>query len=149
MGEIAVARESGTLQTLLGSCLGLAFYDRRLKLGGLAHIVLPDSQGGGVHPGKFVDTAVPALISGLQDLAPRERLSLQAKIAGGANMFAFADPLGAIGAQNIQAVERVLGERRIAIVARHCGGGQGRRMTLDIATGTVTIQVVGAAATTM
>jgi chemotaxis protein CheD len=149
MGEIAVARETGTLQTLLGSCLGLALYDRRLKLGGLAHIVLPDSQGADSHPGKFADTAIPALVSGLQELAPRERLSLQAKIAGGANMFASADPHGTIGSQNVQAVERILDEQRISIVARHCGGEQGRRMTLDIATGTVTIQVVGAAATTM
>jgi len=149
MGEIAFARDAGSLQTLLGSCLGLALYDRRLKLGGLAHIVLPDSQGANAHPGKYADTAVPALVSRLQQLAPQERLSLQAKIAGGANMFASADSLGTVGAQNVQAVERILGEQRISVVGRHCGGEQGRRMTLDIATGTVTIQVVGAAATTM
>ena len=41
MGEISVARNDGTLRTLLGSCLGVALYDRRLKLGGLAHVVLP------------------------------------------------------------------------------------------------------------
>ena len=28
MGEMAVAREDGVLRTLLGSCIGLALYDR-------------------------------------------------------------------------------------------------------------------------
>jgi chemotaxis protein CheD len=85
----------------------------------------------------------------MRDLAPRERLSLQAKIAGGANMFVTADTRGTIGAQNIAAVERLLDELRIPISARHCGGEQGRRMTLDVATGTVTIQIVGEPAMTI
>ena len=45
MGEIAVATSEGVLRTLLGSCIGLVLYDRRARAGGLAHIVLPDSQG--------------------------------------------------------------------------------------------------------
>ena len=41
MGELAVCQNGDCLRTLLGSCLGVALYDRRLKLGGLAHVVLP------------------------------------------------------------------------------------------------------------
>jgi len=144
MGEIAVARNDGVLRTLLGSCLGLALYDRRLKIAALAHIVLPDSQGREGIPGKFADTAVPAMLRQMQQLAAGEALRPCAKIAGGANMFTASAGANTIGEQNIRAVERVLGALRIPVIARDCGGEQGRRMTLDTTTGVVTIEIVGA-----
>jgi chemotaxis protein CheD len=149
MGEIAVARTSGVLRTLLGSCLGLALYDRRFKVAGLGHIVLPTSLGRTATPGKFADTAVPAMIRQMQELVVEERLKLHARIAGGANMFINADSSNTIGVQNVQAVERLLDELRIPIIGRHCGGEQGRRMMLDAATGIVTIDIVGAETTTL
>jgi chemotaxis protein CheD len=149
MGEIAVARSNGVLRTLLGSCLGLALYDRRLKVGALAHIVLPDSLGRAENPGKFADTAVPAMIEQMQTLVEDTSLKLRAKVAGGANMFINADASATVGTLNVQAVERVLDELRIPIVGRHCGGEQGRRMILDTATGVVTIEIVGAEIVTL
>ena len=149
MGELAVARTNGVLRTLLGSCLGLALYDSRLKVAGLGHIVLPASQGRNTTPGKYADTAVPELIRQMQALVSEERLKLRAKIAGGANMFVSADSSNTIGAQNILAVERLLDELRIPIIGRHCGGELGRRMLLDATTGMVTIDVVGAESTTL
>jgi chemotaxis protein CheD len=149
MGEIAVARTSGVLRTLLGSCLGLALYDRRHKVAGLGHIVLPMSKGRTDTPGKFADTAVPAIIRRMHELVEQLPLQLHAKIAGGANMFVSADADNTIGVQNLQEVERLLDELRIPIIGRHCGGEQGRRMMLDAATGIVTVDVVGAETTTL
>lgn len=149
MGEIAVARAGSTLRTLLGSCLGLALYDRRLQVGALAHIVLPsapDSQG---KPGKYADTAVPAMLARLRELTNGDRLRLEAKIAGGANMFAAADIGNTVGVQNLQAIERLLAEHRIPIAGRHCGGEQGRKMIFDLTTGVVTIDIVGAETVTL
>lgn len=142
MGEIAVARDSGVLRTLLGSCLGLALYDRKLRIGALAHIVLPVAPDRAEKPGKYANTAVPAMIGRMQELATAP-IRLHAKIAGGANMFAAADSENTIGRQNVDAVERILAELRITVIGRHCGGEQGRRMMLDIATGIVTIDIVG------
>jgi chemotaxis protein CheD len=144
MGEIGVARNSGVLRTLLGSCLGLALYDRRLKVAGLAHIVLPAALGRTEHRGKYADTAVPEMIRQMQELAGEQPLKLCAKIAGGANMFTSVDASNTIGVQNVQAVENLLGDLRIPIIGRHCGGEQGQRMMLDTATGIVTIDIVGA-----
>ncbi len=149
MGAIGVAQGDSVLRTLLGSCLGLVLYERRLRIGGLAHIVLPTAPAGPCElPGKFVDTAVPALIRKMEQLADGASLKLWAKIAGGANMFTTA-AAKTIGAQNIEAVELVLQEWRIPVIARHLGGESGRRMALDTATGTVTIDVVGADTITM
>ncbi len=62
MGQIAVASESGTLRTLVGSCVSVALYDPKLHLAGLAHILLPESHGTTKEPGKFADTAITELL---------------------------------------------------------------------------------------
>jgi len=143
MGEIGVCREQGSLRTLLGSCLGVALFDRRLRIAGLAHIVLPKSIGASELPGKYADTAVPELIRRMQELASGETLRLSAKLAGGARMFNSTSQAATIGEMNAEAVERILGELRITIVGRHLGGEQGRRMTLDVSSGAVTIEIAG------
>ena len=149
MGAIGVAQNNGSLRTLLGSCLGLVLYERRLKIGGLVHIVLPKAPEGRCEtPGKFVDTAVPALIRKMEERAGGATLKLCAKLAGGANMFQTTATY-TIGEQNIAAMEQLLQELRIPVIGRHLGGEQGRRMTLDTATGTVTIDVVGAETITL
>ena len=141
MGEMSVAWKGGELRTLLGSCIGLALYDRRHKVGGLAHIVLPQAQGKTDRPGKFVDTAIPSLVEQMEKLAGN-KLKLTAKLAGGASMFS-TTVAAKIGLQNIESCQRLLGELGIPIVAEHCGGEQGRRMTLNTANGAVVIEIVG------
>ncbi len=141
MGAMSVDAGGNPLRTLLGSCIGLALYDRRLRVGGLAHIVLPDSRGKTDHPGKFIDTAIPTLIQEMEDLAG-QKLRLTAILAGGASMFSKNIAAG-IGLRNIQSCERKLSELRIPITAKDCGGEQGRRMTFDTASGKVVIEIVG------
>lgn len=143
MGELATAQGAGVLRTLLGSCLGVALYDRRLKIAGLAHVVLPKSNGATELPGKYADTAIPELLRRMAALATGEFLRPTAKLAGGANMFAATSAPGTIGEQNGAAVEALLAAHRVPIVARHLGGEQGRRMSLDTSTGLVTIEIVG------
>lgn len=147
MGEMAVARDREVLRTLLGSCVGLALYDRRQKTGGLAHIVLPYAQGNTDRPGKYVDTAIPALIAAMQPLA-KDELQLTAKIAGGASMFS-TSIAAKIGDQNIEACQQLLKQLGIPIVAKNCGGSQGRKMALNTHDGTVQIEFVGQEAITL
>jgi chemotaxis protein CheD len=141
MGEMSVAADGEELRTLVGSCIGLALHDRRRKVGGLAHIVLPKARGKTDRPGKFVDTAIPALIERMESLSGC-KLKLTAKMAGGASMFTTTVAAN-IGRQNIESCEQLLGDLGIPIVARHCGGEQGRRMAIDTANGKVVIEIVG------
>jgi chemotaxis protein CheD len=141
IGGLAVASSGEQLRTLLGSCIGLALYDRRRKVGGLSHIVLPQARGKTDRPGKFADTAIPALIEQLQALAGGE-LALAAKMAGGASMFT-NNVAANIGQQNMEACQRLLRALGIPLVARDCGGEQGRRMTLNTANGQVLIEIAG------
>ena len=141
IGEMLVGRGEERLRTLLGSCIGLALYSRHSSVGGLAHIVLPESSGQQGPPAKYVDTAIPELIRRIE-LAGGQATNLKAKVAGGANMLA-SQAVSTIGDQNLEAIRQLLRDLRIPIVAEHCGGVQGRRMTFYPGTGRVTIEVVG------
>jgi len=65
MGELSVSSTPGHVLTSigLGSCIGLVLLEPARPLAGLAHIVLPTSNG---RPdpagGRFADQAVPALL---------------------------------------------------------------------------------------
>lgn len=142
IGGLATAAGSGGLRTFLGSCVGVVLYDRRLMLAGLAHVVLPDSLGKETPPGKYADTAVPALVAELTTLAGGKPLRLTARLIGGAKMFAFQTG-PTVGDQNTAALEASLALAGIPIVARDCGGSKGRRMTLDITSGRITVESVG------
>ena len=149
IGQWAVAAAPVKIRTLLGSCVGVVLHDRVAGLGGLAHIVLPDSRGAVDHPGKFADTAIPALINEInRQLQVKSRSRLVAKLVGGATMFAVggkANPAMNIGQMNQEAVERILADLHIPILARDLGGGSGRHLTLDTASGIVAIKVPGGA----
>ena len=143
MGRWEVAAAPRQLRTLLGSCAGVVLHDRAAKLGGVAHIVLPDSKGATDQPGKFADTAIPGMIADLDRLLGRStRGRLTAKVLGAASMFR-AGPAMNIGRMNEEAVDRILGALGIPVLAKDVGGGSGRRLTLDLATGLVSIRVPG------
>ena len=144
MGKWAVAPAPTLIRTLLGSCVGVVLYDRLAKMGGVAHIVLPDSRGDTSLPGKYADTAIPAMIADFdRQLGHKSLPRLVAKIVGGASMFQTSTPGMNIGKQNHEAVERILGSLGIPILARELGGEAGRRLTLDTSSGTVSIRIPG------
>lgn len=145
MGRWAVASAPTQLRTLLGSCAGVVLYDRQARLGGVAHIVLPDSRGSTDHPGKYADTAIPGLIDDMERAAGRKlRARLTAKLFGGASMFQGGASID-IGRSNQAAVETVLAGLGVAVIARDMGGGTGRRLTFSTATGIVSVRIPGGA----
>jgi chemotaxis protein CheD len=147
IGQWAIASAPARIRTLLGSCVGIVLYDRVARLGGVAHVVLPEARGAVNHPGKYADTAIPALVA---DLERRQgvkiRARLIAKLAGGASMFQIDQgPHSAlnIGRRNQEAIEHILADWNIPVLARDLGGTAGRRLTLDTASGIVAIKVPG------
>ena len=131
----------------LGSCVGLTLYDPNLKVGGLLHVMLPDSKRFNKvdKPAKFADTGVPLMFKELCRKGAKAS-RLQAKIAGGAQMFSGRDKNFSmnIGEQNVNAVKQALKKLGIKLLADETGGNHGRTMILDLNTGAVTIRMVGA-----
>ncbi|MDA9717860.1 chemotaxis protein CheD [Planctomycetaceae bacterium] len=122
--------------------MSIALCDPRLHIAGLAHILLPYSHGVIEEPGRFADTGIIELLRQLNELPKVGKPHWTARIAGGAAMFPGHDEM-TIGSQNIAAVERSLYENNIPVVAKACGGEQGRRVSIDVPTGSMTVQYTG------
>lgn len=145
MGELAVSSVPGhVLVSLgLGSCIGLALLDRKMGVAGLAHIVLPQSQGhGSDNSRKFADFAVPELVSELEGIGGR-KVRLEAVLVGGASMFAVSASSLEVGQRNEASVRELLKSMRIPVKATATGGNKGRTIRVDVATAAVHVREAG------
>jgi chemotaxis protein CheD len=143
MGEMSVSAASGDelVAIGLGSCIGLAFVDRTAGVAGLAHVVLPESQGAAGPAPMFADLAVPELLAAVQKAGAR-RERLEAVLVGGAKMFALGAGLD-IGARNEAAVRQALAQQRLRVTVADTGGSSGRTMRVGVGGGTVSVHVAG------
>lgn len=128
----------------LGSCVGICLYDIRTRIGGLSHIMLPESQlfaQGEFNRMKFADTAIVDLIKEMKAKGANPG-KLTAKIAGGAQMFAVqkSTTLGAIGERNIKSVKQMLQSLRIPIIAEDTGENYGRTVYFHLESGRMKVQ---------
>jgi chemotaxis protein CheD len=143
VADYAVASGDAVIATLgLGSCIAIAIHDAQARVGGLAHVLLPNESMSRDHGNraKFPATAVPLLLEEMGKLGATGPFT--AKLAGGASMFAALLPIGGVnmGQRNIDAARRALVEARIAIVGQDTGGGHGRSVFLHVSDGTLHIK---------
>jgi chemotaxis protein CheD len=94
----------------------------------MVHIMLPESAGRKDRPGKYADTAVPAILSEMTALGSKNR-SIVAKMAGGACMFEYFGTNLNIGERNADKVRTLLKEHNVRLIAEDTGGKVGRSVT--------------------
>lgn len=146
IAEMKIARAPFNLVSIgIGSCVGVCLYDPVARLGGLAHIMLPDSHQSRnpENKAKFADTAIPALIADMV-AAGAIKNRIVAKIAGGAQMFAFPQALDymRIGDRNVQAAIEALRRAGIPLIARDTGSNYGRSIRFSTLTGKLYIKTI-------
>ena len=147
MADLAASGYPSILTTLgLGSCVGVALYDQHVRVIGLAHIMLPSSlqARNNTNYAKFADTAIVKLVSDMIKLGAR-RDNLIAKLAGGAQMFAFSQSsdMLRVGMRNVIAAKEKLAELRIPITSEDTGGNYGRTIELYSDNGRLLIKTIG------
>jgi len=147
MADLNVVGNSGILRTTgLGSCVGLTLYDPQIKVAGMAHVMLPSSdiaRESQINVAKYADTALPVLVDKLVDLGASKR-RLVAKMAGGAQMFAFAgsgDTMR-IGPRNVESCKEMLKKLGISLYSEDTGANYGRTIEISSETGILTIRSV-------
>lgn len=147
MADLNVVGNSGILRTTgLGSCVGLTLYDPQIKVAGMAHVMLPSSdiaRESQINVAKYADTALPVLVDKLVDLGASKR-RLIAKMAGGAQMFAFAgsgDTMR-IGPRNVESCKEMLKKLGISLYSEDTGANYGRTIEISSETGILTIRSV-------
>ncbi len=147
MADVNVCHSPDAITTLgLGSCVGVALYDKAAKVAGLVHVMLPDSTKvrQNQNRAKFADTGIDLLIEMLRNEGA-DRAMLTAKIAGGAQMFAFGsnNDMLRVGERNVDAVKAKLKELGIRILAEDTGANYGRTVEFYPENGDFIIKSVG------
>ena len=117
----------------LGSCIALAVWDPRARVGGLAHFMLPSGPANSSSPVKFIDTGLDTFLRALEAQgAVLNRSTLKA--AGAAAMLTVGGGL-AIGKRNEEMMQTSLTERGLNLTASSLGGNVGRTVQLEVADG--------------
>ena len=174
MGEGAVTRAPRTISSQgLGSCVAIALYDTQRKIGGLAHIMLPNSSGlpnekSQVQNPKSeienspiqnpippcgtkiqneilhsAEIAIPCLLERLHNWGAM-RQNIVAKMVGGARMFSNYENGGpSIGEQNIMSIKEILRREGIPLIGVDIGGHHGRNVELHLESGKVIVTAIG------
>lgn len=146
MADYKVGRNPDSLISYgLGSCVGIALFDPTAKVGGLAHIMLPDSTQArsADNLAKFADTALPVMLNEIIKLGGL-KARIIAKIAGGSQMFTFTNTtdIMRVGERNAEAVRSVLKKLEIKVIAEDTGGNYGRTVELKLDTGVFRVKTI-------
>ena len=151
IAELAVSDNRNVILTAhaLGAGIAVSIYDPQTKIGGLLHIMLPDSSidpaKAAAQPAMFMDSGLSALFRAASELKAEEH-RLQICVAGGAQIM---DDSGVfnVGNQNYESAIRILkGEHGLRVQAAHVGGFASRSVALNIATGEVRLKLSGQSA---
>lgn len=153
MADYKVGRDPAVLISYgLGSCIGVSLYDPIKKVGGLLHIMLPDSTQArsSDNPAKFADTGIPLMINEVVALGAT-KARLVAKIAGGAQMFSFsnATDIMRVGTRNAEVCKQILRKNGVRVIAEDTGGCYGRTVSIDLASGVYKVKTIDRGEKTM
>jgi chemotaxis protein CheD len=144
VGDMAVSNNSQAILSTyaLGSCIGVVAYDPVSAVGGILHLMLPDST---ISPGKaatqpamFADTGLPLFFRSLIGLrADRSRLRIF--VAGGAGVLTGSDSFR-IGERNTKATLDFLARNALPTIRVVTGGTINRTVHLEVRTGGMTLK---------
>ena len=145
--EVCSGRDDLLITHALGSCLGITVHDPVACVGGLLHVMLPDSTidvgKSADNPFMFVDTGVPALFRTCY-AAGAQKARVVVKVAGGACVSGAEDQdFFQIGRRNFAALRKLLWRNGVLLKASDVGGGQSRTMSLHVGTGEVLLRTGG------
>lgn len=143
--KVSTDPASSLITHALGSCVGVTVYDRQRQIGGLLHILLPesslDAEEAVRNPYKFADTGIARLFEEM-GRAGADRRRLEVRLIGGAQMLN-DEGLFNIGHRNVLAARKLLWKMGCFLKGEETGGGVSRTVRLEVGTGEVWIRRQG------
>ena len=147
-GEMHFSEKSVVVLTVLGSCLSVTMFHRKLAIGAVCHGFLPQCRGrqscddSCVEKFKYVDCSIRKMLK-LFDRFYAKRCELEVKVFGGADMFDMA-PNGrstfSVGKLNITSATNILEQEGLRIISMDVGGKRGRKLYFNTQTGEVLLK---------
>jgi len=147
IADLSVTNNPSVILTTysLGSCLGVTLHDPVACVGGMLHLMLPDSsinkEKARSKPAMFADSGVPMLIDHALKLgASLDRMRVC--VAGGSQIMD-AQGFFNIGKRNYIALVMLLSNRGLEIDVEDIGGSGNRTMSMRLSDGQVKLKISG------
>lgn len=136
VSEYEVVADGETLLAYgLGACVGLAIYDPENGVGGLAHAMLPRrSDGDGTSDGKYVDTAVEAMLRDAVS-AGASFGAVEGYIVGGSDLLDLKELPREVSENNVAAARETFDSLDVPVEGTDVGGSRGRTVEFDVESG--------------
>ncbi|KQV52448.1 chemotaxis protein CheD [Duganella sp. Root336D2] len=146
-GEYFVGDARYRIRTVLGSCVSITLWHRRLRIGAMSHFLLseresgPDAEPAAGLSGRYGNDAMQLMVAQLQERGVLVR-ECEAKVFGGGTMFPSieAGRQPGIGHRNGMAAEKLLSEYGVPVVSESLFGIGHRHILFDVATGDVWVR---------
>jgi chemotaxis protein CheD len=141
-GQVFASTEPTEAMTVLGSCVAVCLWDRRLRIGGANHFLLPYLADGATASPRYGNVAIERLIRDLERLGSRTE-DVASKVFGGASVLeAFRDERAHLGTKNVDLARRILGAHAIPIVAEDVMGARGRKLVFHTDSGIALVRLL-------
>jgi len=134
-GEVKTGSNKEILRSsAIGSCIVIVIYDLKLKIGGMAHIMLPGTAPENTKYDKtrYAHNAISELIEKMDVLGAKIE-DIEFCVVGGANVLKRENDT--IAQNNIDGILNLLKKQNFRIKAKSVGGTERRSATLNIKTG--------------
>jgi chemotaxis protein CheD len=147
-GEMFIACEPSIIRTLLGSCVGVTFWNERLGIGALCHAVLPrcpDGYSQEIDPEvgyRYVDFCIRDLARKFDELGAH-RTEVQVKVFGGADVLVGSKdaPIrDTVGSINCETALETLSTEGFQITASSLRGKSGLNIRFNTGSGEVQLR---------
>lgn len=152
LGEIHVSGDKLVIYNIpnLGTGVALTIYDTINRVGGIAHIVMPESSlssNPSVNelPGKYANLAIPNLVDQFTEAGGQKRGAI-VRMIGGAQLFNFGGGGGNImniGTRNATAIRASMSKLGFAIEKADTGGNKSKSVSFIVATGQLHVSIIG------
>lgn len=142
IGEFAVsANASESIVThALGSCVAVCLFDPVAGVGGMIHILLPDSKinltRAEAQPAAFADTGIPMLFHAAYEKGAK-KARCRVHLVGGAAVSGTPTTAASVGKRNVLAARQILWRNGVLVEKEEVGGTTARNVSLDVGDGTV------------
>lgn len=137
-GDLYISDIPTMVSTILGSCIAMTIFSKRLKMGGICHAMLPKSPyARELSAFRYADSAIFYMLSKFETLGIRKD-EMEIKLLGGGDVIdRMNNDSASIGQKNIEIALEIIRNENLHLAVSDVGGKMGRKVHFYTHTGKV------------
>jgi chemotaxis protein CheD len=136
-GQHYASREPCLITTVVGSCIALALWDPKARVGGLAHVLVPPLDDA-EEATRFGAQAIDLLVCSMMK-AGADRLQMRATAVGAARLLTIDEGEASVARRTLRFIRDFIARDGYPLMLEDTGGEAPRRLSFETDTGRATV----------